>query len=107
MVGPAAYPSFSSDASRLAFSRRIDETDRCGSTICWDVYVQDLATGLNSLASARPDGSPGNGSSFCPTLTPDGTQVVYLTKAGDLGAPDANTFDDIYLATSVPPASEG
>jgi Tol biopolymer transport system component len=50
------------------------------------------------LASANAAGtSSGNGASWTPQLSPDGTKVVFASWASDLGPTDANAKEDIYV----------
>lgn len=79
--------SVSSDIARVdgqpmvAFST-FDAID--GDDDTWlDVYTT-IGDGHFERISARPDGQPGNGSSFSATLSPDGRYVVFVSQATDL-----------------------
>jgi Tol biopolymer transport system component len=65
------------------------------------VFVRDLRTHKTILASAAPDGTPANGLSQEPTISPDGRFVLFLTTASNLSTADLNTCPWRY-ATAAP-----
>jgi Tol biopolymer transport system component len=50
----------------------------------YDVFLHDRQTGETSLISGAPDGSPGNGGSTQPTISPDGRYIAFLSEASNL-----------------------
>lgn len=91
-------PVFSPDGSKVAFRSwatnmgppdgdSLDTGFLTGS----DVYVRDLETGTTVLASANAAGtSSGNGSSYFPVFSPDGTKLAFTSAADDLGPVDSS-----------------
>lgn len=80
---------FTGTATDLGF------TDNNGGT---DVFLRDLASDTTSLVSANAAGTgTGSQASYVGDLSPDGTKVSITTKAGDLGAPDTNGVEDVYV----------
>lgn len=70
--------AFQSDASDLV----ADDTN--GAT---DVFVRDLTTGTTTLVSASSAGTgSGSGPSAEPQFSPDGSKVLFTSRAGDLVA---------------------
>jgi RHS repeat-associated protein len=65
-----------------------------------DVFVRDLHTGVTRLASHVPGSAvqSGNGISFSPLVSADGSRVIFISRATDLaaGIDDANAAEDIY-----------
>ena len=62
-----------------------------------NVYVWDGQTGSNVWVSVNASGSgPGNGTSQCPVMTPDGQTVVFLSGASDLSANATNGVWQVY-----------
>ncbi|HEV7862987.1 MAG TPA: hypothetical protein VGR20_09810, partial [Acidimicrobiia bacterium] len=93
---------FSSDAANLVAS------DTNGKT---DVFWRDLTadtTELVSLKNASPS-VQGNGDSFSPSLSGDGTLIAFASDATNLGTiSDDNTATDVFLRnrTGVPPTTD-
>lgn len=54
-----------------------------------DVALYDQALETYQLVSIADDGTPANGSSFLPTISPDGTTIGFSTGATNLGGPKA------------------
>ncbi|MCP3386886.1 VCBS domain-containing protein [Bradyrhizobium sp. CCGUVB4N] len=71
-------PSFSPDGTKIVF----------GSTTGFgqgnDIYIKDLATGATTLVSDSASGVRGNGGSYDPVFSPDGTKVAFYTFADNL-----------------------
>jgi uncharacterized repeat protein (TIGR01451 family) len=92
--GPAhsGSPVFSPDGSKIAFVR--GHWNDNGS----DVYVHDLASGTTELVSVHTDpDSCDEVSGGRLDFTPDGSRLVFQSTAGDLGPPDTNGVEDLYL----------
>ncbi|HEY4281225.1 MAG TPA: hypothetical protein VGM91_23640, partial [Conexibacter sp.] len=49
------------------------------------VYLRDLATGVTTLVDRASDGSPADGDSASPLISDDGSRVVFLSDALNLG----------------------
>lgn len=79
------YMAFSSLASNLA------PNDTNG---CLDVFVRDLATGQNTLASVALNGFSGSGSSYEPSISGSGRYVAFTSAATNLVTGEANPFMD-------------
>ena len=62
------------------------------------IFVRDMVTGTVTLLSRNIGGSPANGHSYSPQVTPDGRFIVFESKASDLVPNDTNSFGDIFLA---------
>ena len=83
------YVAFVSTADNLAANVNIGYQD---------VYVRDLLTGSNVLASVALDGiSTGNGSSSAPSISADGRYVAFTSTASDLVLDDFNKASDIFV----------
>ncbi|MBR0750398.1 PD40 domain-containing protein [Bradyrhizobium japonicum] len=71
-------PSFSPDGTKIVF----------GSTTGFgagnDIYIKDLSTGTTTLVSVSASGVHGNGGSYDPVFSPDGTKVAFYTFADNL-----------------------
>ncbi|MCA9166385.1 MAG: PD40 domain-containing protein [Planctomycetales bacterium] len=59
-------------------------------------YVRDMATGITSFVSLHTDGIQGR-EGTAPSITPDGTRVVFTSRANDLSPLDSNNRSDVYV----------
>jgi Tol biopolymer transport system component len=50
--------------------------------------------------SVGPDGTQGNGLSFAPIVSADGTLVVFSSEAGNLVPDDSNGIRDVFVAST-------
>lgn len=108
--GPAAYPTISSDGSRVAFESPGRGLVPVDTNLNVDVFVYERATGAVTLVSQTPGGQPGDRSSGRPHISPDGGWVAFQSDAGNLGPADPNGFSDVYvreLATGTTLRLEG
>jgi len=62
-----------------------------------DVFVHDLASGVTELVSVSSAGVLGDGSSFAPSITPDGSVVAFASLAQNLVGGDTNGEADIFV----------
>jgi hypothetical protein len=98
-----SFPSISFDGQRVAFSSRATNLTATPDTNgVYDIFVRlDVGTPEAStvLASVNSDGTaPGNGGSFLPLLSSDGSRIVFYSEASDLDADvdDLNTATDVF-----------
>jgi uncharacterized repeat protein (TIGR01451 family) len=104
------FASFSPDGTLVAFSSSSsdlvpDDTNTCivepprpVVQPCPDAFVHDLTTGVTTLVSANAGGTDsGDGPSLTPTFSPDGTRVLFASRASDLGPVDSNDDDDVFV----------
>lgn len=89
--------STSSDGTRVAFSSDATNLDPLDTDVTTDIYVKDLATGDLLLASTSTGGTKGNGASFSPSLSSDGTHVAFTSTSTNLDADDTDTLHDVYV----------
>ena len=73
-----------------------------------DVYVNTRDAGTPDTAgtterfSVRSDGTGGNGGSYVPALSPDGTEVAYESDATNLVTADTNGYRDVFVTGRRP-----
>lgn len=67
------------------------------------IFVRDRALQTIRLVSATPDGAPGNGSvpDLPPSISFDGTVIVFVSTASDLVAGDTNGAMDVFSAQNL------
>jgi Tol biopolymer transport system component len=106
-LGPRDF-AFSSDGRYVAFTTQSGEmvagfTDNNGSDfgLGRDVFIRDLVAGTTRLVSHVPASatSGGNGSSFWPVFSADGTKLAFASLASDLaaGVSDTNNGIDLFV----------
>ena len=109
--GSFPTPVFSPDGSRFAFVTNGSGLGATDTVVCrdrnipprqfpcQDVYLHDLGTGTTTLVSGNAAGTNGgNGESFDPDFSPDGSRLVFTSAASDLGPTDTNGQWDVYVA---------
>ncbi len=81
----------------VAFTSEATNLDPADTDIISDVYVKDLASGELTLVSTSDSGVKGNGSSFAPSLSADGSTVAFNSEATNLDPADTDDITDIYV----------
>jgi hypothetical protein len=91
-------PSLSGDGTRVAFASSATNLDPADTDTSYDIYVKNLLTGNIDLASTSDTGVKGNGDSYWPKLSGDGTRVAFGTYANNLDPAGADiTYGDAYV----------
>jgi Tol biopolymer transport system component len=93
-------PFLSADGTKVTFASQAHNLDPAatGSTFEYDIYVKDLVTGELTLASTSNAGVKGNNSSEEPSLSADGTKVVFWSLASNLDPADSAYYtQDVYV----------
>ncbi len=89
-------PTVSARGRFVAFSTRAHITDRPAHLAYLQVYVRDMDTGVSRLVSRAQGGGGGNGSSNWPSISADGTRIVYESGANNLVVGDTNGYTDVF-----------
>lgn len=97
--GFPTMPMISSDGRFVAFSSSYTDLLPSLANGIEQVYVRDMASGalLIRMASISSTGAAGNGSSILPTVSDDGTLVVYESGADNRVGSISSTGRDIFL----------
>lgn len=90
-------PTFSADGHYLAFVSSATTFAADAPAGLLQVYRVKLPTGRPELVSRSADGTPGNGHSLEPSLSPSGDRVVFETSATNLLSKDTNKVSDIAM----------
>ncbi len=96
--GDAWYPVISADGRYAAFYS--DSTNLIPGVTppgTYQLYIRDLEFGSTYMASVSPTNIPGNGDSYEPRITPDGTHVVFYSWASNLVPGDTNGVADVFM----------
>jgi dipeptidyl aminopeptidase/acylaminoacyl peptidase len=78
-------PAISGDGTKVAFTTSASLTSRDTNTH-FDIYVHDVATGANALASRTVAGGTGNKQSIAPWISRDGRYVAFSSRSNNLAA---------------------
>ena len=101
--GNSQQPVFSPDGTKLGFYS-LSALMVPGDVNYWDAFVADLATGVITRVSTNAAGDVPLGDTTSLSFSPDGTKVMFISKAGNLVAGDTNGNADLFikdLATGV------
>jgi|GEM_PF-1989507 len=90
-------PFLSGDGGIVTFYSRSDNLVPGDTNGVYDIFVRDARTGATSLASVGYDGSPANGPSYSPSITPDGRYVAFRSWASNLVPYDTNYAIDVFV----------
>jgi hypothetical protein len=105
-VGGSFSPSISAGGRFVAFESLANDLagvadEANGYTM--DVFVRDLVAGKTYLASINSAGTrTGNGFSFRPYISADGSRLVFHSRASNLITGDANGYKEDVFAFSLP-----
>ncbi|HEV7758668.1 MAG TPA: hypothetical protein VGO78_06750 [Acidimicrobiales bacterium] len=102
--GESASEVFSPDGDLMAFESIAPDLGPTDTNGHYDVFLRDMATGAVSLISANAAGTDsGDVDSWGPVISPDGTDVAFVSLATDLdaGITDANERPDVYVRDLV------
>jgi Tol biopolymer transport system component len=94
---PATEPFITPDARYVVFVSADSEMLPGGTPGIRDVYRYDRATQTLERVHVAPDGSAANGSASTPSLSHDGTRVIFASLASNLVLSDTNAVLDIFL----------
>ncbi|MFG0318713.1 MAG: TolB family protein [Planctomycetota bacterium JB042] len=93
--GDSETSSISLDGRFVAFASRATNLAAQDTNGSPDVFLRDLVLDTTALVSHTPGGKVGNGISGWPTVSADGSTVVYQTIASDVLANDTNGRFDV------------
>jgi Tol biopolymer transport system component len=97
-------PSISQDGRFIAFDSLANNLVSPTTTAPKDVFVRDTCLGASSctpttiLVSRSQSGSEGNGESFDPAVSANGTYIVFLSTSTNLISTGANGLQQVWLA---------
>lgn len=95
--GDCLRPALSEDGRYVVFDSMATNLDPGDTTLYFDVYLFDCETRTMRLLSATPDGAAGDGPSSHPSISADGSLVVFASHATDLLSPEGSGISELYL----------
>lgn len=98
--GPSGEPDMSADGRYVAFTSTGDNLAGGDSNGDSDVFLRDTVTGTTRVVS-KAGPAWGNGPSYAPSLSDDGSVVVFLSEATNLSPRDADDTRSDAFATDM------
>ena len=89
--------SVSPDGRYVVFTSAADDLVAVDNNNHEDVFLRDRQSGVTTILSTRPDGSPADGQSGQGAISADGTKVAFASRADDIVAGDGNGKADIFV----------
>jgi len=99
--GSSSDPSLNANGRFVAFSSSASDLVAGDGNGVDDIFVRDLVAGTTTRVSVDTGGGDPNGSSFAPSISPDGELVAFASFASDLVPGDGNGGSDIFLRDLV------
>ena len=62
-----------------------------------DIFTRDMSTGEIKLVSNSSSGAEGNGATYLPTISDDGTKVAFSSYSTNLVPQDTNRVADVFV----------
>ena len=87
----------SADGSKIAYRSHASDLTTDDTDSGADIFLYDIASATNTLVSVSRFGGSGNGSSFDPVISADGSQIAFESVASNLTANDLDGLPDIFL----------
>ncbi|HEY7050310.1 MAG TPA: carboxypeptidase regulatory-like domain-containing protein [Jatrophihabitantaceae bacterium] len=99
-------PSISADGRYVAFESFASNLVPGDTNGVEDVFVRDRIAGTTERVSVAGDGTPGDGNSLQPSITPDGRYVAFESLASNLVPGDTNSIKDVFVRDRVTGTTE-
>ncbi|MBF0160387.1 MAG: PD40 domain-containing protein [Magnetococcales bacterium] len=95
--GDANTPALSADGRFVVFSSSARNLVTNDSNNSWDIFVHDRLLKTTALVSLNDKGEQGNGGSYMPMLSPDGSMIGFESFATNLIPDDINGQKDTLI----------
>lgn len=97
--GESTYPTISGNGRFVAFASTSSNLDPDDTDATSDVFVRDLVTSTTTLVSRASGtaGAKGNGFSYIPSISRDGSVIAFSSAASNLNPADTDNVRDIFL----------
>jgi len=99
--GSSYRPIISADGNFVVYESDATNLSSYDTNSFTDIYLYDLQSNTNTLISKDPYGPVGNGNSFNPWISGDGSYIVFQSVASNLSPSDSNNAMDIFLYDRV------
>lgn len=90
-------PAVSAQGRFVAFSSRARIVEESANLAARQIFLRDMSTGSSTLLSRARGGGGGDGDSDWPSISSDGTRIVYSSGSTNLVCGDTNGYPDIFM----------
>lgn len=94
--GDSKNPAISADGRFVVYESRASNLVAGDSGSYTDIFLFDRNSGTTTRLSVRGNGAEGQGDSFEPDISSDGTKIVFTSLAANLIDGDTNGYPDIF-----------
>ncbi|MCP3403703.1 VCBS domain-containing protein [Bradyrhizobium sp. CCGB20] len=95
--GQSHQPLLSPDGTKVVFESYADNLVPGDTNGAPDIFVKDLTTGAITLVSTNASGVQGDGWSYQPVFSSDGTKLAFVSGADNLVPGDTNQAWDVFV----------
>jgi Tol biopolymer transport system component len=101
------FPTVSADGRYVAFHSWANNLVPGDTNIhpYYDVFVRDTVLGTTTRVNVTPSGGEADGSSSAPSISADGSLVLFESTSANLADGDHNGFQDVFLAGPAYPGA--
>jgi hypothetical protein len=93
----SASPSINEDGRWVAFSSGSTNLVDDDTNEKEDIFLHNQVTGITTIVSTSSDGVIGNGLSWYPSITADGSMISFSSFASNLVSNDTNSHWDVFI----------
>ncbi len=93
----SGYPAISSDGRTIVFYSTASNLVNGDTNGAADVFAYSVPTGAMSRVSVNSDGDQATGPSSFPSVSSDGTRILFISSAANLDPRPVGAFGDLYL----------
>ncbi|HUR28334.1 MAG TPA: calcium-binding protein [Planctomycetota bacterium] len=91
------FPSISADGDRIVFDGNASNLVTGDTNVARDVFLHERSTATTTRISVASDGQQGTKAAALPSISADGTFVVFETASPALVPGDSNTIADVFV----------
>lgn len=93
----SAHASISADGAWIAYQSHAGDLVAGDTNGSRDIFLYEVATGLNRRISVSSLGAQGNSNSILPVMSADGRYIAFYSSASNLVANDTGGNDDVFV----------
>jgi Tol biopolymer transport system component len=95
--GDSAAPAISPAGRYVAFESVADNLSPDDDNAVRNIFVRDTLANVTTLVSRGSDGTPANGDSSHPSISANGSFVVFASTAANISPDNNDSFSNVYL----------
>lgn len=99
--GASYWPRISGDGGSVVYRSRASDLVAGDTNANTDIFIYNVATGVNSIASVSSSGGLSNGFEYSQNISNNGQHVVYSSSATNLVNGYLSGGDDVYITSSL------